>query len=83
MLGVGGTRRHLGRKALRGAGNGDRIGGGLDPRAQKRELLRKLQEKRQGQRTAPNRQDTVNGQSPPESTASDAVTGAEAPRRRR
>ncbi len=68
MLGVGGTRRHLGRKALRGAGNGDRIGGGLDPQAQKRELLRKLQEKRQGQRVAPDRRDTVNGQSPPESS---------------
>ncbi|MFC9685593.1 DUF6243 family protein, partial [Streptomyces sp. NPDC056948] len=36
--------------ALRGGGRGDRIGGGLDPQAQKRELLRKLQEKRQQQR---------------------------------
>lgn len=46
MLGVGGTRRNLGRKALRGGGQNGRIGGGLDPRAQKRELLRKLQERR-------------------------------------
>lgn len=50
MLGVGGTRQHLGRKALRGGGRGSRIGGGgADPRAQKRELLRTLQEKRQAQ----------------------------------
>lgn len=47
MLGVGGTRQHLGREALRGRGRGGRVGGGLDPRAQKRELLRKLQEKRE------------------------------------
>ncbi|MFD8234541.1 DUF6243 family protein [Streptomyces sp. NPDC059696] len=47
MLGVGGSRRNLGRRALRGDGRGGRIGGGLDPRAQKRELLRKLQENRQ------------------------------------
>lgn len=49
MLGVGGTRRNLGRRALRGGGDGGRVGGGVDPQAQKRELLRKLQEKRQGQ----------------------------------
>ncbi|WP_208818326.1 DUF6243 family protein [Streptomyces marokkonensis] len=47
MLGVGGTRQHLGRRALRGGGRGGRIGGGADPQAQKRELLRRLQEKRQ------------------------------------
>ncbi|MFF0158171.1 DUF6243 family protein [Streptomyces sp. NPDC005263] len=47
MLGVGGTRSNLSRKALRGGGRGKPIGGGLDPQAQKRELLRKLQEKRQ------------------------------------
>lgn len=47
MLGVGGTRQHLGRKALRGGGRGRPVGGGPDPQAQKRELLRKLQEKRQ------------------------------------
>ncbi|WP_206189369.1 DUF6243 family protein [Streptomyces prasinus] len=53
MLGVGGTRQHLGRKALRGGGHDGRVGGGLDARAQKRELLRKLQERReQGQRQA-------------------------------
>ncbi len=48
MLGVGGTRRNLGRKALRGGGRNGRIGGGVDPQAQKKELLRKLQEKQQG-----------------------------------
>ncbi|MFD7704485.1 DUF6243 family protein [Streptomyces caelestis] len=47
MLGVGGARRNLGREALRGGGRGGRVGGGLDPRAQKRELLRALQAKRQ------------------------------------
>ncbi|MFF9026620.1 DUF6243 family protein [Streptomyces iakyrus] len=47
LLGVGGSRRTLGRKALRGGGRTGRIGGGLDPQAQKRELLRKLQEQRQ------------------------------------
>ncbi|MGW0707982.1 DUF6243 family protein [Streptomyces sp. NPDC002643] len=45
MLGVGGTRSNLGRKALRAGRNNDRVGGAPDPRAQKRELLRKLQEK--------------------------------------
>ncbi|MFJ8590239.1 DUF6243 family protein [Streptomyces sp. NPDC093598] len=53
LLGVGGSRRNLGRKALRGGGRDDRIGGGLDPQAQKRELLRKLQEKRQQQEGRP------------------------------
>lgn len=48
MLGVGGSRRNLGRKALRGGGQDSRIGGGTDTAAQKRELLRKFQEK-QGQ----------------------------------
>lgn len=46
MLGVGGTRTNLSRKALRGGGRGGQIGGGLGPQAQKRELLRKLQEGR-------------------------------------
>ncbi|MGF0172021.1 DUF6243 family protein [Streptomyces sp. Marseille-Q5077] len=45
MLGVGGTRRNLDRKALRGGGQNGRIGGGVDPQAQKKELLRKFQEK--------------------------------------
>jgi hypothetical protein len=49
LLGVGGSRQKLGRDALRGGGRGGRIGGGLDPQAHKRELLRKLQEKRQQQ----------------------------------
>ncbi|MFI9173158.1 DUF6243 family protein [Streptomyces lincolnensis] len=47
MLGVGGTRSNIGRKALRGGNRDGRIGGAQDPQAQKRELLRKLQEKRQ------------------------------------
>ncbi|MFE6171723.1 DUF6243 family protein [Streptomyces sp. NPDC056464] len=51
MLGVGGARRNLGRKALRGGGRNGRIGGGTDPAAQKRELLRKFQEKQQGETT--------------------------------
>jgi hypothetical protein len=46
MLGVGGTRSKLSRKALRGGDPGARTGGRLDPQAQKRELLRKLQEER-------------------------------------
>lgn len=46
MLGVGGTRSNMGRKALRGGRNDGRVGSTLDPQAQKRELLRKLQEKR-------------------------------------
>ncbi|MFG2497381.1 DUF6243 family protein [Streptomyces sp. NPDC048441] len=46
MLGVGGARTNLSRKALRGGGGGGQIGGGLSPQAQKRELLRKLQEGR-------------------------------------
>ncbi|MGW0293128.1 DUF6243 family protein [Streptomyces tuirus] len=49
MLGVGGSRKNLGRRELRGGGRGGRIGGGMDPRARKRELLRKLQESRQQQ----------------------------------
>ncbi|WP_328428176.1 DUF6243 family protein [Streptomyces sp. NBC_00443] len=44
MLGVGGTRRNLDRKALRGGDRGGRIGG-VDTDAQKRELLRKFQER--------------------------------------
>ncbi|MDQ0911143.1 hypothetical protein QFZ22_007128 [Streptomyces canus] len=47
MLGVGGTRSNIGRKALRGGKRDGRIGGAQDPQAQKRELLRKLQEKRE------------------------------------
>ncbi|MFJ9818048.1 DUF6243 family protein [Streptomyces sp. NPDC101151] len=47
MLGVGGPRRNLGRKALRGGNAGGRIGGGQDARAQKRELLRALQGKQE------------------------------------
>ncbi|WP_181768552.1 DUF6243 family protein [Streptomyces albidus (ex Kaewkla and Franco 2022)] len=50
MLGVGGTRSHLSRKQLRGgrgAGGGPGGTGRTDPQAQKRELLRKLQESRE------------------------------------
>ncbi|MGW6400868.1 DUF6243 family protein [Streptomyces sp. NPDC055134] len=46
MLGVGGTRSNLPRKTLRGGGRGGPVGGGLDPQAQKRELLRRLREER-------------------------------------
>ncbi|MFF1697105.1 DUF6243 family protein [Streptomyces sp. NPDC058257] len=46
MLGVGGTRTTLSRKALRGGGRGGQVGGGLSPQEQKRELLRKLREGR-------------------------------------
>ncbi|MEV0171090.1 DUF6243 family protein [Streptomyces sp. NPDC050803] len=50
MLGVGGTRKNLGRQSLRGTGRGGRIGGGApNPEAQKRELLRRLQERREGE----------------------------------
>ncbi|MFE7765035.1 DUF6243 family protein [Streptomyces sp. NPDC057438] len=49
MLGVGGSRRNLGREALRGGPANGRVGGGHDPQEQKRELLRRLQEKRQRQ----------------------------------
>ncbi|MFE0548405.1 DUF6243 family protein [Streptomyces pilosus] len=49
LPGVGGSRRHLGREALRGGGRGGRIGGGPDVRAQKRELLRGLREKRRAE----------------------------------
>ncbi|MFI1416758.1 DUF6243 family protein [Streptomyces sp. NPDC020731] len=74
MLGVGGTRQHLGRKALRGGGRGGRIGGGgVDPRAQKRELLRTLQEKRRegdgGKGTSPGQASTRGGQGSPQSVS--------------
>ncbi|MFE3030975.1 DUF6243 family protein [Streptomyces canus] len=49
MLGVGGTRSNIGRKALRGGNRDARIGGARDPQARKRELLRKLQERRDGE----------------------------------
>ncbi|WP_405815976.1 DUF6243 family protein [Streptomyces sp. NBC_01390] len=52
MLGVGGTRSNLGRNALRGGGRGKKVGGGIDPQAQKRELLRKLREKRTEEESA-------------------------------
>ncbi|MFH9015125.1 DUF6243 family protein [Streptomyces sp. NPDC017943] len=47
MLGIGGARRNLSREALRGAGRAGRVGGGLDPQARKRELLRRLEEQRE------------------------------------
>lgn len=46
MLGVGGTRNKLSRGALRGGGGGARGGHGQpDPQAQRRELLRRFQER--------------------------------------
>ena len=48
MLGVGGTRANLSRRALRGGGRTGRAGGGTDPLAQKRELLRRLREGQEG-----------------------------------
>ncbi|ANB06114.1 DUF6243 family protein [Streptomyces sp. NPDC016675] len=57
MLGVGGTRQKLGRNALRGGDRSGRIGGGLDPQAQKRELLRKLQERQRDQQPETERSD--------------------------
>ncbi|WP_208026609.1 DUF6243 family protein [Streptomyces sp. Tu 3180] len=62
MLGVGGTRRHLGREALRGGGGAGRVGGGDDLRVQKRELLRKLQEKRQEQQEQQRREQRGKGE---------------------
>jgi molybdenum-dependent DNA-binding transcriptional regulator ModE len=50
MLGVGGTRQKLGRDALRGGDRGGRAGGGADPQARKRDLLRKFQERQRRQR---------------------------------
>ncbi|WP_330291520.1 DUF6243 family protein [Streptomyces sp. NBC_00576] len=52
MLGVGGTRSNLGKGALRGGARGKQVGGGTDPQAQKRELVRKLQEKRAEEESA-------------------------------
>ncbi|MDH6519499.1 hypothetical protein M2163_003516 [Streptomyces sp. SAI-135] len=49
MLGVGGTRSNIGREALRGGGRKGRIGGARDPQAHRRELVRKLLEKREGE----------------------------------
>ncbi|MPY52339.1 DUF6243 family protein [Streptomyces acidicola] len=46
MLGVGGTRSNLSRKTLRGGGRKGAVGGGQSAQAQKRELLRRLQEGR-------------------------------------
>ncbi|GAA3190250.1 hypothetical protein GCM10010451_44950 [Streptomyces virens] len=72
MLGVGGTRQHLGRDALRGGGRAGRVGGGLDPQAQKRELLRRLQEERR--HTA---QDGQRRQEADEGTETETETEAE------
>ncbi|MET8832087.1 DUF6243 family protein [Streptomyces sp. NPDC004610] len=47
MLGVGGTRKNLGRKQLRGGRAEAGFGAGADAQAQKQELLRKLQERRE------------------------------------
>ncbi|MFJ6687891.1 DUF6243 family protein [Streptomyces sp. NPDC091294] len=47
LLGVGGTRRKLGRDALRGGDRAGRASGGPSPQAQKQELLRRLRERQQ------------------------------------
>ena len=48
MLGVGGTRSKLSRGALRGGGGGGRTGQGrADAEAQRRDLLRRFQERAQ------------------------------------
>ncbi|QKG23112.1 DUF6243 family protein [Actinomadura verrucosospora] len=44
MLGVGGQRRKISRRALRG-GDAAAQGAGTDPVAQKKELLRKMRER--------------------------------------
>ncbi|MQY04817.1 DUF6243 family protein [Actinomadura macrotermitis] len=43
LLGVGGQRRNISRRALRGESSGERAGG--DPKALKRELARRMQER--------------------------------------
>ncbi len=50
MLGVGGTRQHLGRKALRGGGPARPHRRRHGPQAQKRALLRTLKEQREARR---------------------------------
>lgn len=69
MLGVGGTRQHLGREALRGGVRGGRIGGDVDPRAQKRELLRKLREERQRQVQGQGQREEDGGAAPDQASA--------------
>ncbi|MER6132221.1 DUF6243 family protein [Streptomyces sp. NPDC001815] len=49
MLGVGGSRSNLSRKALRGGGRGKQVGGGTEPQDRKKELLRRFQEKQASQ----------------------------------
>ncbi|MET9357200.1 DUF6243 family protein [Streptomyces sp. NPDC006617] len=51
MLGVGGTRRKLGRDALRGGDRTGRVGGGPSAQAQKQELLRRLPERQHNPRS--------------------------------
>ncbi|NJP66074.1 DUF6243 family protein [Streptomyces spiramenti] len=46
MLGVGGTRSHLSKGALRGGRGAERAGAPTDPQERKRELLRRLREKK-------------------------------------
>ncbi|MEV6119479.1 DUF6243 family protein [Streptomyces sp. NPDC052077] len=52
MLGVGGTRRTMGREALRGGGRGHTGVGAPDPLAHKRELLRGLRAEREAREEA-------------------------------
>lgn len=56
MLGVGGTRTKLSRGALRGTGNGGYGTARPDAQAQRKELLRRLQE-----RNAPRAADPEDG----------------------
>ncbi|TDB97437.1 DUF6243 family protein [Actinomadura sp. 7K534] len=50
MLGVGGQRNNLSRRALRGGGP-QGAGNGGDPAAEKKELLRKMRERNQRRAT--------------------------------
>ncbi|HEV7626211.1 MAG TPA: DUF6243 family protein [Streptomyces sp.] len=64
LLGVGGTRSHISRRQLRGGRGGHGqpgTEGRTDPRAQKRELLRKLQESREN---GPKQQDSTTERGP-------------------
>ena len=66
MLGVGGTRQHMGRAALRGGGRGGpRVGGGgLDAQARKRDLLRTLRERREADQPSADSADGGGQESP-------------------
>ncbi|MEU8804471.1 DUF6243 family protein [Spirillospora sp. NPDC048819] len=70
MLGVGGQRSNLSRRALRG-GKAPAPGSGGDPAAEKRELLRKMRERNE-RHTTPERDATPKqGPAPESGTASE------------